>query len=103
MNNVKVEKSWFPKREDFKHKTPVEGWFALHFFNNGLGVQVWRHLYEKEYSYKVVIVTSVIENGTRRYERLENPERIVTIPQLGMNSMTLVKVLNRIKNYHGIK
>jgi hypothetical protein len=84
---------WFPTPKDFRFRSPMGGFYAMHFFPNGLGVQV-RKIGENKYltfSLKLLIGTP---EDYKEYINLElNPQN------LGYDANKLQKQLEKIRTY----
>lgn len=84
---------WFPTPKDFRFRSPMGGFYAMHFFPNGLGVQV-RKIGENKYltfSLKLLIGTP---KDYKEYINLElNPQN------LGYDANKLQKQLEKIRTY----
>ena len=84
---------WFPTPKDFRFRSPMGGFYAMHFFPNGLGVQV-RKIGENKYltfSLKLLIGTP---EDYKEYINLElNPQN------LGYDANGLQKQLEKIRTY----
>lgn len=84
---------WFPTPKDFRFRSPMGGFYAMHFFPNGLGVQV-RKIGENKYltfSLKLLIGTP---EDYKEYINLElNPQN------LGYDVNKLQKQLEKIRTY----
>jgi hypothetical protein len=84
---------WFPTPKDFRFRSPMGGFYAMHFFPNGLGVQV-RKIGENKYltfSLKLLIGTP---EDYKEYINLElNPQN------LGYDANELQKQLEKIRTY----
>lgn len=87
------DESWFPETKDFRFRNPMGGFYAMHFFPNGLGVQV-RKIGENKYltfSLKLLIGTP---EDYKEYINLElNPQN------LGYDANKLQKQLEKIRTY----
>lgn len=87
------DKPWFPTPKDFRFRSPMGGFYAMHFFPNGLGVQV-RKIGENKYltfSLKLLIGTP---EDHKEYINLElNP------PILGHDANGLQRQLEKIRTY----
>lgn len=84
---------WFPTPKDFRFRSPMGGFYAMHFLPNGLGVQV-RKIGENKYltfSLKLLIGTP---EDYKEYINLElNPQN------LGYDANKLQKQLEKIRTY----
>lgn len=87
------DEPWFPVPKDFRFRSPMGGFYAMHFFPNGLGVQV-RNIGENKFlafSLKLLIGTP---EDYKEYINLElNPQN------LGYDANKLQKQLEKIRTY----
>lgn len=91
-------KDWFPKRSDYIHRSPTEGFFAMRFFFNGLGVKIWHKKYGDEWRYDI----KLLQGTPQSYIEHSNPSEVFPQEPWGYNMFGLANSLRKIKQY-GVK
>lgn len=87
------DEPWFPAPKDFRFRSPIGGFYAMHFFPNGLGVQVRKIGENKFLNFSLKLLIGTPEDH-KEYINLElNP------PILGYDANELQKQLEKIRTY----
>lgn len=88
-------KEWFPKKADYTHRSSTEGFYAMKFFVNGLGVKVWHKKYGDTWLYDV----KLLQGTPGSYVEHSNPSEVFPVQQWGYNMFALVNTLRKIRCY----
>jgi hypothetical protein len=87
------DEPWFPTPKDFRFRSPMGGFYAMHFFPNGLGVQVRKIGENKFLAFSLKLLIGTPEDY-KEYINLElNPQN------LGYDANKLQKQLEKIRTY----
>lgn len=87
------DEPWFPAPKNFRFRSPIGGFYAMHFFPNGLGVQVRKIGENKFLSFSLKLLIGTPENF-KEYINLElNPQ------PLGYSADSLQKQIEKIRTY----